>query len=118
MSNVVHWLLELDVNPGKLDDLIAVMGDMIENTKTEPGALIYEWCFNEDKTAFVIYERYADSNAVLIHLEGFGSKFAERFLNAVKPTGLTVMGNPNDAAREALSGLGPIILPLEAGFAR
>ncbi|MDC0660567.1 antibiotic biosynthesis monooxygenase [Leisingera sp. SS27] len=118
MSNVVHWLLELDINPGKLDDLTAVMEDMIENTKTEPGALIYEWCFNEDKTAFKIYERYADSEAVLIHLEGFGSKFAERFLGAVTPTAMTVMGNPNAAARKALAGLNPSILTFEAGFAR
>ncbi len=117
MSNAVHWLLELNVKPGKLDDFLAVMGDMIASTEKESGTQIYEWFFNEDKSVCHIYERYADSAAVLTHIEGFGA-FAERFMDAVDPTRFTVLGNPDAAAKEALAGLSPTFLGLEAGFAR
>ncbi len=117
MSNVVHWLLEFKIKPGKLEGFRGVMEDMIASTKNEAGALVYEWCFNEDHTVCNIYERYADSEAVLTHLNAFGA-FAERFMDAIEPTKLTVLGNPNEAAKEALSGLSPAFLTLEAGFSR
>jgi hypothetical protein len=65
-----------------------------------------------------IYERYADSAAVMTHLRGFGEKFAGRFLAAVAPTRLTVFGAPSDQVKEALSAFGPTFLKPFGGFTR
>lgn len=117
MSQHVHWLLELSINDGKRADFLAVMRDLIASTEGEDGTLIYEWCFNEDGTVCNIYEWYRDSDAVLTHLAAF-SQFAERFLGAATPIKMTVMGHPNETAIEKLSGLSPVLMRTDAGFAR
>ena len=117
MSEAVHWLLELSIRPGKLEDFFGVMNEMIASTKSEAGTLIYEWCFNKDQTVCNIYERFADSEAALDHLDAFGSS-AERFLTAVEPQKLTVLGDPNDKLRRALAGLSPVYYQKMGGFTR
>ena len=44
MSGNVHWVLELNIKDGALDDFKALMGEMVTATKTnEPDAMNYEW---------------------------------------------------------------------------
>lgn len=118
MREEVSWLIELAVKPGQLDSFRALMHEMVESTRSESGALSYEWFVNDDGSAVHIYERYADSAAVMTHLRGFGEKFAGRFLAAVAPTRLTVFGTPSDQAKEALSAFGPTFLQPFGGFTR
>lgn len=118
MSDHVAWLLEFDVKDGKDTEFGAVMRDMVAATRNEPKTLNYEWSRSEDGKAYHLYERYADSDGVLTHLQGFGENFAERFLAVITPTRFTVYGNPNQAARQALSGLNPTYMAAAAGFAR
>jgi quinol monooxygenase YgiN len=117
MSEEVHWLLELKINNGKLNDFKAVMAEMIAATTEENGTLAYEWCFSSDESVCNIYERYVDSAAVMTHLGSFAN-FAERFLAAVTPTKFTVLGHPNAVAEAALAGFSPVYLATKAGFAR
>ncbi len=70
------------------------------------------------RTVCHIYERYADSDAALVHLGNFGAKFAERFLECFEPTSLFVYGEPSDEARAALDGLGAVYLGTVGGFSR
>ncbi len=119
MSDNVHWLLDLNIKDGKLDDFKAVMNEMIEATRAnEPGTLNYEWFISEDGKSCHIYERYVDSAATMIHLGSFGEKFAERFLAALEPTRFMVYGNPNDEVRAALVGFGAVHMSQIGGFAR
>lgn len=118
MGDQVSWLLELVVKPGELDKFRALMHEMVGSTRAEPGALSYEWFVSEDGKVVQIYERYADSAAVLTHLRGFGDKFAERFLAMVEPTRFTVFGAPSDEAKAALDGFGATYLGPFGGFAR
>lgn len=118
-NNNVHWVLTVDINDGRSDDFKALMTEMVDATKAdEPDALIYEWLISGDGKHCHIYERYTDSAATMIHLGNFGSKFAERFLGMVTPTGLTVYGDPSDEARAALAGLGAVHMEQLGGFAR
>jgi quinol monooxygenase YgiN len=117
MSKEVHWLLELKVNSDKLSDFRKVMAEMIEATRIEDGTIAYEWCFNDVESICNIYERYADSDAAMIHLQGF-AKFADRFLAAVTPTKFTVLGHPNAVAQSALAAFSPVFLTTKAGFAK
>ncbi len=41
MGNQVAWLVELAVKPGELDNFRALMLEMVESTRGEPGALSY-----------------------------------------------------------------------------
>ncbi len=67
MADHVSWLLEVAVKPGELDTFKALMAEMVESTRTEPGTLIYEWWISDDRSAIHLYERYADSPALLAH---------------------------------------------------
>ena len=118
MSENVSWNLRVSIREGQLDNFNALMAEMVESTQAESGTLMYEWFLSEDKTTCHIYERYADSAAVMAHLGNFGSKFAARFLEYMEPTELRVYGNPTDEVRGGLEGLGPVYLGLVGGFTR
>jgi quinol monooxygenase YgiN len=112
----VAWLLELAVNPGQFDAVLALMEEMVASTRAEPGALGYIWFVGEENRTVALYERYADSAAVVAHLATFGERFAPRFLAAMAPTRLTVFGDPSEEARQALAGLTPTYLGFLGGF--
>lgn len=119
MSDQVSWMLELTIKPGELDNLKALIREMVESTRaTEPGTLNYEWFLDADEKTCHIWERYADSAAVMFHLGHFGEKFAERFMAALEPTRFIVYGNPNEEVQEALSVFGVAYLAPFDGFAR
>ncbi len=119
MSDVVQWVLELDIKDGKSEAFGALMKEMVAATQSdEPGAQCYEWFVSDDRKTCHTYERYADSAAVMAHLGSFGARFAERFLDAVEPTRLTVYGNPSEEARGALAGLNAAFMSPIGGFSR
>lgn len=119
MSDNVFWVLELAIKEGELENFKTLMNDMIEATQAdEPGALNYEWFISEDNKICHLYERYADSEAVMVHLKNFGANFARRFMGCVRPTRLMVYGNVSDEARKALKGMGSVHMAPIAGFTR
>lgn len=119
MSNVVHWVLELDIKDGESENFNALMDDMVDATKAnEAGTMNYECFASGDGKQCHIYERYTDSAAVMTHLASFGEKFAERFLAILEPTRLVVYGNPSSEARAALAGFGAVHMEQVGGFAR
>ena len=118
MSSTVSWNLQLAVRPGQIDTFRSLMEEMIESTRAESGTLGYEWFLSEDGTICHLYERYADSEAALVHIGNFGSTFAERFFACVEPTAMFVYGNPDAQTREALSTSNAVFLGPLGGFAR
>lgn len=116
MSKAVAWNLELSVVDGRIDDFRSLMQEMVESTRSEPGARTYEWFLSEDGATCHIREGYADSAAVLAHLGTFGTRFAERFLACVQPTALYVYGEPDEEAQNALNGFGAVYLQPWGGF--
>ena len=119
MNGNVYWMLELEVLPGRNADFRSLMSEMVRSTRErEPGTLNYEWNTSPDGTICHIYERYADSDAVMTHLESFGANFAERFLATLKPIRLVVYGAPNQTVQDALAGFGPVYMRGADGFAR
>lgn len=115
----VYWMLEVKIKDGEVDALKALLADMVKATQNdEPGTLNYEWWINGDETSCHIYERYADSSAVMVHLGNFGAKFAGRFMAILEPTRLMVYGDVSDEVRKALDGLGAIYMSALGGFGR
>jgi quinol monooxygenase YgiN len=118
MASTVSLNLQLSVRDGQLDGARALMAEMVEATREEPGTLGYEWFLSADGGTCHVCERYADSDAALAHFGNFGANFAERFLGCFEPTGLSVYGEPSDEARGAFDGFGAAYLGTFGGFSR
>jgi quinol monooxygenase YgiN len=119
MNDNVFWILEATIHPGQLDNLKALMREMVEGTqRDEPGALNYEWFIADDGNSLHLYERYADSEAVMAHRRNFAQKYRERFLSCLTITKMTLYGNPSDAVREGFAPSNPVYMSMAYGFAR
>jgi quinol monooxygenase YgiN len=119
MSSEVSWLLELNVNLGRETEFRSLLEEMMAAAQAnEPGTLVYEWHSNADSTLCHIHERYADSEAVLAHLQAFQEQFAARFLAVLAPTRFVVYGTPSDEVKKALAGFLPFYMQRVGGFRR
>ncbi len=119
MSKHVAWMLNMQVQSGRLEDLKALMTEMATATETnEPGTLDYEWSLSEDGTTCDLFERYEDSAAALTHMETFSAQYAERFFAVLAPQRFTLYGAPNEAVREGLAPMGAVFMAPAAGFSR
>ena len=118
MEEHVSWVIELDVKDGELDTFKTLMEEMVSGTSTEPQTLAYEWYIGGDGGTVHIYEKYANSESMISHVQGFLSKWAERFMACVQPTRFVVYGDPSPAARDILAGFDPIYLGPWGGFSR
>ncbi|WP_169542955.1 putative quinol monooxygenase [Sneathiella aquimaris] len=119
MSDHVYWIIEANVRDGKLQELKTLMQEMSSATmEDEPGALNYEWSLSEDETICHIFERYASSDAAMIHMGNFGSKFAKQFMGVLKPFRCTLYGEPSDAVCDAMKPMGYVAMKSAAGFSR
>jgi quinol monooxygenase YgiN len=118
MEGHVSWVIELDVKDGQLDTFKELMEEMVAGTSAEPGTLGYEWYISDDGGTVHIYEKYADSDAMVTHVSGFMKNWAGRFLGCVDVTRFIVYGDPSPAARELLDGFGGKYLGPWGGFSR
>lgn len=119
MSDQVSWMLELEVRPGRVDDLRKLAAEMVSATKAnEPGTLDYEWSISADARQCHIFERYVDSTAVMTHVATFGEKFATRFLELLTPTRMMVYGSPSIGVQNAVADFQPVYMQCVGGFSR
>jgi quinol monooxygenase YgiN len=119
MATDVSWMLELSVLPGRESDWGDLMDEMVSSTHAhEAGALNYEWSTSADGSVCHIFERYADSAAVMAHLAAFDKKFAARFLEVFKPTRFVVYGSPSQEVKDALADFNPVYMQPAGGFSR
>ena len=80
MEGHVAWIIELGVKDGQLDTFRELMEEMCDGTGAEPQTLAYEWYISDDGGAVHIFEKYADSDAMITHVNGFLEKWARRFM--------------------------------------
>lgn len=118
MERQVSFVVELAVKKGSFGAFKDLIAEMVAGTNIEPQTLAYEWYVSEDTGTVYIFEKYADSEAMITHVGGFMKIWAERFLNFVDVKSFTVLGDPSPAARDLLTGLGPVYLRPLAGFSR
>ena len=118
MSDEVSWQVELELKPGRLGPFRGLTEEMVDATRGEASALIYERFISEDGRSIWVYERYTDSAAAVAHLRTFANRFGERFAGMVTRKRFTVMGSPSDELRSVLDGFGATYLTRFAGFSR
>ena len=105
MTHEVSWQVELAIKPGKLEEFRALTREMVESTRGEPGALVYERFVSDDGQVVYVYERYTDSSSAVSHLSAFAKKYGERFADMVERKRFTVFGVPSDELKRILDQL-------------
>jgi quinol monooxygenase YgiN len=119
MSSNISYVFEVAIKPGQLENFKALMKEMVEATQAnEPKTLNYEWFISDDGTTCHTCERYADSAAVMTHMEAVRSSFSERYFAAAEPRRLVVYGNPSEEIKTMFGPLNALFLPPAAGFVR
>jgi len=117
-KNAVYFDVHLKINDGQLDAFRKIAEAMIGATKKEPGALAYEWHFNDDQTQCRLQEIYADAAAVEAHMAGPAvHEFVPKLLQVASVTGFDVYGNPGAKAAPALTAFGATIFERWQGLA-
>lgn len=118
MSKSISLIAHLSVRDGRLNDARELMNEMVAATRQETGTQKYELFISEDGKTVHANEQFADSDAVMVHLGKFGSKFGDRFLSCFEPRSLSVYGEPSGEARAAFDDLGAAYLESFGGFTR
>ena len=95
-----------NVSSSNLAEFKKVAAHALEIAKTEPGVLQYDWFFNQDETACVVRERYADSDAVLAHL-GVVGELLGKIIELGGGVEIDVFGSPSAVLVQAAEALRP-----------
>ena len=118
-SQHVSWLFELTINEGRDADFRALAAEMAAATeRNEPGTLDYEWYVTDDGRHLHLFERYADADAAMIHLQTFGAQYMARFFDVLTPTRMTLFGAVDERVRAGMAELAPLVVSRAAGFSR
>jgi quinol monooxygenase YgiN len=117
-SSHITIIVELSIEAGDVSSFERLMAEMVESIAPEPGTLAYEWMLGDGGRTCHMYERYADSAALVTHLRGWSGKFASRFLALAKPTRVVVYAHPDAETEAALAAFSPTYLVPRGGFHR
>ena len=117
MGTEIAWLPEWVVKPGaSMESVRPLLEEMATSARSEPGTLSYALYVSEDGQTITFYERYADETAVLAHQTRFSERFAERAMEAMTCTRITVLGSLGEEVRKTISGCHPIYFQPFGGF--
>jgi Antibiotic biosynthesis monooxygenase len=88
--------------------------EALDAVRGEPGALQYDWFFSDDGTRCVVRETYANSDAVLAHVDNVGPLLG-RLVELGGGLELEVFGEPSEALRNALAAFNPPVYSFVQG---
>lgn len=109
MAEPLTLIVESTVIDGKYDDLVALIERVAAHcSATEPGLQRYDWFANDDRTEVRVVEKYADSEALRFHLENYAS-FLPAMAECRTPVRFTLLGEPDEALRTAMTERGALV---------
>lgn len=114
----IGWIVEAQIKEGKRAEFEAVMAEIVADAKAkEPGTLNYQYYVNEDGLVLV-YERFANEEAALAHINGSWGTFAGRWIETADVTQMWHIGNLSDELRANHAVLSPKNMRPYNGFTR
>jgi quinol monooxygenase YgiN len=116
-SKEIYWVLVLKISASKEAEFKALSAKLIESTKEEAGALNYEWSLTEDGGTCHIYERYADSAAVKVHLQR-SLELVAQIMTVATPQSFALYGASEAEVKAMFSDLNPVFTKPLGGFGR
>ena len=121
-KNQIQVLYELNVLPGKADELKEIGSKMVNmNAVEEPGTLVYNVYLNEDETLFTYLETYSDAETGLFHCKRFiAGDYVEQILERTDGGRLCFYGAVSDEFKQwaADNGFEPEYYSLIDGYVR
>jgi quinol monooxygenase YgiN len=112
----VYWVLTVTVD--QMDKFKVLIQQLVTATAKEAGAVQYEYNIGDDQKTVDIYERYADSEAAMLHVEKTFGLFSKEFLALAKPARWVIYGTPFNELKQALADFHPIYMTTFDGFVR
>jgi len=118
VSRPLTVLVESEIAPGKASELREVLARVIAHCgESEPGMLAYDWYVDAEEQQCRVVERYADSDALLFHFENY-APFGKELAACRTLKSLTLLGEPSEKLRKALSAMSPPTFGWLAGLER
>lgn len=118
MSSKAQFVVVFSVNPGQQDSFKEQLREVIPYIESiEPGALIYEFYFNGDESKCYVTEQYADSEAMITHLQNVDSRL-KKLLEISSISRLEIFGELSPEAHAIADSLGATFLTHFGGFSR
>ena len=114
----ISWNVEAKIKYGKLDELkewITKASSQVK--KHEIGTLAYEFWLSPDKKYVHYYNRYLNSEALILHMNNISSMLPE-LLKLATPKKITVYGPANDSVKKIIKHLNPSYFNNYGGFTR
>jgi quinol monooxygenase YgiN len=116
MREEIYWVVTATLKPENFEAFKETITPLVEATRKESGSNAYDYSVNADRTVVHIYESYRNSAAVVTHVQGTFSQFADEFVKLVNIDGFVVYGWPDKAAKEILDGFGAVYMTPFVGF--
>jgi len=112
---IVSWTIQ----DGKLEAFQAIVREIIESIRKEPGTLGFEWYMSGDGKRCQLVETYADADALLSHINGPALQEGEpRLMAMASVSGVQVYGEPGPKGREFMAPFGAEIFSHTLGLNR
>ena len=116
MNENIFWVVSAKVKEGELENLKALMNEMVESTMNEPDTINYEWFISDDNKYCHLYERYKNSDAAVIHMKSFVRDFVKRFVSVLDIKSNIVYGTLSDELEKMLTPMGAVFMKPLGGF--
>ena len=101
----IYWTITGKVKDGELENMKKAIEAMVVATRTEDGAISYDFSLSDDDTTLHIYERYKDSEATLEHMKNVGN-LLPAFIGCVDLEPITIIGNCSNELKQAWEAFG------------
>jgi quinol monooxygenase YgiN len=102
------------IPPSALDEFKHILSELKTLIESETGTLEWQWFLSADETQCITFESFADSTAVLTHIEGAGGRGA-RLVERAGGLRLEVLGDTSDELSAALADWGASVFAYGQG---
>lgn len=97
-----------------LDEFKNILSELKTLTESETGTLEWQWFLSADQTQCIVFESFADSAAVLTHIDNASGRGA-RLAELAGGLRLEVLGDPSDELGAALADWGATVFAYGQG---
>ena len=120
-NGAVTFILQMSVREGAGDILswITDRSALVTSEFNEEKTKRFEWFLSPDQCKATLIEIFDDTDGALVRVENLmSSPIAPEWVDRFEIESLTVLGEPSDALRAALSDMAPDVRVYAGGFTR
>ena len=107
--NEIHFRAEFTIEEGRIEEYKKLVQDMSRVVEAnEPDTINYRFYLNKSETECIVWETYANSEAVLAHINGVASQtILPKVRSVSRISRLDVYGNPSEELQKVLTSFSP-----------